>query len=107
MSEIKIGSRVKLKRSALDVNYIKKRKAYTDMYTGKTGKVLGFTAVKDKLAIQFDDIVFTDTDTIVSSHNNGCHGKGKFDYCWYVPIEHVELIDESNTNEEKSILLLL
>ena len=107
MKNIQIHSRVKLLKASLEIPYIKKRKSYTNMYAGKTGTVLGFTVIGDKVAIQFDDIVFTDSSTRVSSHNNGCHGRGELDYCWYTPIDCVELIDEFNFNEEKDNLLLL
>lgn len=95
------GSRVSLRREALDLSYIQYRSHYTNMYEGKTGTVIGRTADSSKLAIQFDDIVFNKHRERLSSHDTGCHGKGKPHYCWYIPYEMVDLI------EDKNLLLLL
>lgn len=92
MKDIGIGSRVSLKESALRLSYVAGRHWYTNMYEGKKGTVIGTTASGDKLAIQFDDIVFTNYADKRSSHDNGCHGRGKLHYSWYIPEECVELI---------------
>jgi hypothetical protein len=101
MREYKVGDRVKLKKLALSISYIAGRHFYTNMYEGKTGTVIGYTQETGKLAIEFDDIVFTSTER-KSSHNNGCHGRGKIDYCWYLPAEERFLEVEDN-----NLLLLL
>ena len=106
MRGFEIGSRVSLSREALNISYIKGRHFYTNMYEGKKGKVIGFTADNTKLAIEFDDIVFTRPDGRESSHDNGCHGRGKKHYCWYIPPEFVDLIEE-DTNDDSDLLLLL
>ena len=106
MRNYEIGSRVSLSREALNISYIKGRHFYTNMYEGKKGKVIGLTADSSKLAIEFDDIVFTKPNGRDSSHNNGCHGRGKKDYCWYIPSEYVDLIEE-DTNDDSDLLLLL
>ena len=90
----KIGDRVSLKESALSLSYIIGRSTYTNMYEGKKGKIIGFTQNGDKLAIEFDDIVFTNYLEHQSSHDNGCHGKGKLHYCWYIPHNCIELIKQ-------------
>ena len=89
---LQINDRVSLKESALSLSYIAGRRWYTNMYEGKQGKVIGFTANGEKLAIQFDDIVFTRPDGKISSHDNGCHGRGKKGFCWYIPAEHLNTI---------------
>jgi ribosomal protein L21E len=102
MREYNIGDRVKLKKAALSISYIAGRHFYTNMYEGKTGTVIGYTQNEDKVAIEFDDVVFTST-VRKSSHNNGCHGKGKIDYCWYIPADERFLEEDDN----QSLLLLL
>jgi len=100
-----MGDRVSLRQSALSLSYIAGRRTYTNMYAGKTGTIIGVTADRSKLAIEFDDVVFTNHKEHWSSHDNGCHGKGKIHYCWYIPFGGLDIIeDEDNTNE---LLLLL
>ena len=106
MRGFEIGSRVSLSREALNISYIKGRHFYTNMYEGKKGKVIGLTADSSKLAIEFDDIVFTRPDGRESSHDNGCHGRGKKHYCWYIPHEFVDLIKEDTDNDSDLLLLL-
>lgn len=89
MQAWKIGDRVALKESALSLPYVICRRWYTDMYAGKKGRIIGWTAKGDKLAIEFDEPVFTDMYRR-SKHDTGCHGKGKLHYCWYIPMECVE-----------------
>jgi len=105
MREYKVGDRVRLTKLALSVSYIAGRHFYTNMYEGKTGTILGYTETHGKVGVQFDDIVFTGERK--SSHDNGCHGKGKLHYCWYIPSdEHfLELI--SSVDEDELLLLLL
>lgn len=100
-----IGSRVSLAAEALNLSYIKGRSFYTNMYEGKKGKVIGFTADLTKLAIEFDDVVFTRPNGQTSSHDNGCHGKGKKHYCWYIPPNLVDLIGEDTTDPDLLLLL--
>lgn len=94
MEGYKIGDRVSLDKCALSLSFIVGRRTYTDMYEGKTGTVIGFTADGTKLAIQFDTIVFTNYKDQRSSHDNGCHGKGKLHYCWYIPPIGVNKLDD-------------
>ena len=103
MESFKMGDRVSLRESALSLSYVIGRRTYTNMYTGKTGAIIGVTADGTKLAIQFDDIVFTHYKEQRSKHDNGCHGKGKIHYCWYIPFGCLDII-EDNTDE---LLLLL
>jgi len=106
MRLFEIGSRVSLTAEALNLSYIKGRSFYTNMYQGKKGMIIGYTADLTKLAIQFDDVVFTKPNGQDSSHNNGCHGKGKKDYCWYIPPNLVDLIEEEGTTDPDLLLLL-
>lgn len=94
-----IGTRVRLLDVALHIPYIATRKHYTNMYEGKSGTVIGYSST-GKVAIEFDDIVFTSHTTRLSSHDNGCHGKGKLHYCWYIPEFAIEL-------EVNNLILLL
>ena len=105
----KVGDRVSLKKSALSISYIAGRHWYTNMYEGKQGKIIGFTAntgyngTSNKVAIEFDDVVFTRPDGKKSSHDNGCHGKGRVQYCWYIP---AECIESAEISEDDMLLLL-
>ncbi len=84
----KKGDRVLLLASALRVNYICVRAEYTNMYPGKSGTVIGYSET-GKVAVQFDDKVFHMHDIRISSHDNGCHGKGDLHYCWYIEEKHL------------------
>lgn len=90
------GERVSLKKGALSVSYIACRSFYTNMYEGKKGKVLGYSET-GKVAVEFEDIVFTDRSRR-SSHDNGCHNKGKIHFCWYIPEEYLESISGNNSD---------
>ena len=109
MQAYKVGDRVALEKGALSLSYIKSREFYTNMYEGKKGTVIGFTGrdtyepLSTKVAIQFDDVVFTRPDGQISSHDNGCHGKGKRKYSWYIPEAFIKPLVE----EDDAILLLL
>jgi hypothetical protein len=96
-----IGTVVYLHKDALNLSYIAKRRSYTNMYENKKGKVIGYSST-GKVAVEFDDIVFTNSHEKLSSHDNGCHGKGKLHYCWYIPEKFLRLEIENN-----NILLLL
>lgn len=104
MNRFKIGDRVVLKESALSLPYVVARRCYTSMYKGKAGRVIGY-AITGKVAIEFDERVFL-SDTITSSHDTGCHNKGKKHYCWYIPEVCISL-EETVTNNESNLLLLL
>jgi hypothetical protein len=109
MQAYKVGDRVALEKGALSLSYIAGRQFYTNMYEGKKGTVIGFTggdncaSISNKVAIQFDDVVFTRPDGQISSHDNGCHGKGKRKYSWYVPGAFIKPLVE----EDDAILLLM
>lgn len=94
------GDRVVLLPSYINVSYIKCREHYTNMYAGKTGTVLCETSMKDKVCVEFDDIVFTHHREKQSSHDHGCYGRGKLHYCWFIPKEHVELLSKKISLEE-------
>lgn len=83
MENLKKGDLVSLKKEALELSYVKCRKEYTNIYEGKSGVVIGIAGT-GKVAVQFDERCFT-SNTVVSSHDNGCHGKGRIHYCWYFP----------------------
>lgn len=109
--QFNIGDRVVLRKSALSTPYIANRLSYTNMYEGKRGVVIAI-AETGKYAVQFDDIVFTRPNGIISSHDNACHGRGKQQHCWY--IKGVDLIEErlwnriqSSCNPDENLLLLL
>jgi hypothetical protein len=104
MNTLAIGDRVSLTKEALSLSYVKGRHWYTDVYEGKTGTIIGYTADCSKLAIQFDEKIFTRPNGQISSHDNGCHGKGKRQYSWYFPICCVTKIKVVNNNK---LLLLL
>lgn len=93
MEKFQIGDRVALNKDALSLSYVVGRGTYTDMYVGKTGTIIGRTEDGYKLAIQFDTLVFTHYKEHKSSHDNGCHGKGKAHFCWYIPESCVEKLD--------------
>jgi hypothetical protein len=98
-----VGDRVSLKKSALSLSYVVCRGFYTNMYEGKTGTVIGFAESTGKLAIEFDDIVFIGGQR--SSHDNGCHGKGKLHYCWYIPEECVDPANADLKLQPEALLL--
>lgn len=100
--DFKVEDRVVLKKKALSIAYIASRNWYTSMYEGKSGKVIGKTAAGDKIAVEFDTKVFIN-GAQQSSHDNGCHGKGKLHYCWYIPVDCLEL----DTTTDEDLLLLL
>ena len=102
MQLYKKGDRVELLTLALRLAYVNKRKAYTNMYLGKKGTVIGYAST-GKVAIEFDDIVFTQSQTHLSSQDNGCHGKGKLHHCWYLPEDVIKLIDKEEIFEEDYI----
>lgn len=93
MELLNVGDRVALNKAALSVSYIVARQSYTNMFVGKTGTIIGISSGDSKkYAIEFDTEVFTRWRTKQSSHDNGCNGKGKLHYCWYIPIDCVDLI---------------
>lgn len=99
--KFKIGDRIALNDYGMKLPYVMSRLFYTNMYEGKKGTVIGYSGT-GKVAVEFDDIVFTQSEKRISSHNNGCHGKGKLNYCWYLP--EIALEFES---KQKLLLLLL
>jgi hypothetical protein len=101
MKKYGIGDRVSLDKRALSISYIQARQFYTNMYEGKSGTILGYSET-GKAAVEFDDIVFTRPENKISSHDHGCHGKGKRKYSWYIPDEYLNPIAENN-----NLLLLL
>jgi len=104
MEQFKIGDRVALTEAALSVPYIAARKNYTIMYAGKVGTVIAISVGDNKkLGIEFDDKVFTQAGIRQSSHDNGCNGKGKLHYCWYIPIDCVDLIPNTINEQASSI----
>lgn len=105
MITVKIGDRVSLTEDALSLPYVKGRRWYTDVYAGKKGTIIGFTANSSKLAIEFDEIIFTRPDGKISSHDNGCHGRGKSKYCWYIPLSCVTLINEPEITNDLILLI--
>jgi hypothetical protein len=117
------GERVALLGSALSLDYLAKRNFYIIMYAGMSGTVLGYNAKGDKLAIQFDDMIFPNHLVKLSSFDNGCHGRGKMHHCTYIPEEMVtnqfmevvlSIVNEERKSElketidyQKNLLLLL
>jgi hypothetical protein len=87
-----IGDRVSLNKEALSLSYLVGRQSYTNMYEGKLGKIVGCTSDGLKMAIEFDDLVFTNFADHKSSHDNGCHGKGRLHYSWYIPGSMLTLV---------------
>ncbi len=96
MQMYNVGDRVRLNSRALSASYIAGRRFYTHMYEGKTGTVICVTADGGKLGVEFDDVVFTMPEGQRSSHDNGCHGRGKDHYCWYIFPEGLEPIEEQD-----------
>lgn len=96
-----IGDKVALNVLTLSIGYISCRADYTNVFVGKRGKVIGYAAT-GKVAVEFNEPVFINQNVRISSHNNGCHGKGKINHCWYFP---EEALDKLKTN--KKVLLLL
>jgi len=95
MELLNVGDRVALNKAALSVSYIVARQSYTNMFVGKTGTIIGISSGDfKKYAIEFDTIVFTNGKKR-STHDNGCNGKGKDHYCWYIPIDCVDLIPKT------------
>ena len=103
MRVLAVNDRVTLRKGALSLPYIAGRHFYTNMYEGKAGKIIGFTSDCSKIAIEFDDVVFTDYKGQRSSHDTGCHGRGKLHYCWYIPAEFLNL---ESASEDELLLLL-
>ena len=95
---LEIGDRIKLKATALELSYVKARKHYTNMYEGKLGTIICFAGT-GKPGIEFDDIVFPDFKTKKSSHDNGCFGKGKLHFCWFIPEAFLEKIETSDDTD--------
>lgn len=93
MEQFNIGDRVALLGTALSVPYIAKRANYTNMFVGKQGTVIAISVgANKKLGIEFDEKVFINHQVKQSSHDNGCNGKGKLHYCWYIPVDCVEKV---------------
>ena len=84
-----IGMKVVINDNPLP-SYIQCRAHYTDIYAGKVDTVIGITTSGDKLAIRFDERVFTTPGT--SSHDSGCLGKGPIGYCWYLPKRNLDQV---------------
>ena len=107
IAKFNVGDRVALNAVALLLRYVVCRAAYTDVCVGKKGTVIGY-AETGKVAVQFDEPIFTQQYLRRSSHNNGCHGKGKINYCWYFPESCLELvITDCCINTTNDSLLLL
>ena len=102
-----IRDRVELKELALKLSYVLGRTWYTDVKVGKKGTIIGKTADGTKLAIEFDEPIFTKHTEKRSSHDSGCHGRGKLHYCWYFPESTIKLIDNDCIVSDNDLLLLL
>lgn len=98
MDKFKNRDKVKLNSKFEYISYISRRMRYTSMYEGKTGTVIGYSGT-GKVAVEFDTMVFTEYKTRQSSHDNGCHNKGKLHYCWYIPETALDLIENDCVNE--------
>lgn len=86
LGKFEVGDRVVVFANLLsEVEYIRSRieLKHIAFPKGKTvGTVLGYTQAGDKVAIEFDEPIW---QTKYDTHNNGCHGKGKMDHCYYIP----------------------
>lgn len=105
-----IGDRVELTEYAMTLDYVKRRWSYTDVCVRKKGTIICNTTT-GKYGIQFDTPVFL-INLIpggTSSHNNGCHGRGRINYCWYFPSIAFRVIPNNllTTKETYSANLLL
>jgi hypothetical protein len=95
----KIGDKVALNELTLSIGYITCRSDYTNVFVGKKGRVIGYAAT-GKVAVEFDYPIFIHQNVRISSHNNGCHGKGKINHCWYFPESALDIVKKN-----KKILL--
>lgn len=86
---INIGDRVNIDSRADNLPWIRVRVGHGYLHMLHQGTVIGFTAAKDKAAIQFDEPVFTlrKDNGQRSSFDTGCHGKGPIGYCLYIPVD--------------------
>jgi len=100
--ELRVGDRVAVNPLIQCVNYIQSRRSYTNMYIGKVGTVVCITD-NSKAGVEFDEIVFTSFNVRQSSHDNGCHNRGKLHHSWYIPCECLDLLVSDN----QELLLLL
>jgi len=103
MEDFRIGDRVSLKEEARSLSYVAGRHWYTDVHEGKTGTIIGFTGghtyspISNKVAIQFDKPIFTRPDGKASSHDTGCHGKGRTRFSWYFPADCIKRVEDTDT----------
>lgn len=101
-----LGNRVELNASALSLSYVKSRQSYTYVYPGKKGTIKGMSET-GKYAIEFDTYVFDPSAERKSSHNHGCHGKGKLHFCWYFPASAFDLIEQKTEQSNNDLILVL
>jgi hypothetical protein len=103
MELFKIGDRVSLLKEARSLSYVSGRHFYTDVHEGKMGTIIGFTGghtyspISNKVAIQFDTPIFTRPEGRISSHDTGCHGKGKNRFSWYFPANCIKREIDADT----------
>lgn len=80
----KNGSRVSLKKEALELPYMQE---CINLYEHMSGIIVGMTVAGDKYAVEFDDRIFSNSQ--YSYFNSGCHGKGALSHCAYIPVDMV------------------
>lgn len=80
------------------LTYIRTRieRGYVHMSDGMIGQVLGYSST-GKVAVQFVHKVFDNPGQ--SSHDNGCHGKGRIGYCWYIPESKLTDVRPASVNK--------
>lgn len=75
-------------------------RGYCKLKTGMHGRVIGYTAAKDKLALEFNEMVwlpqFLQNGIKRSSFDNGCHSKGETGHCLYLLPGNVSRGDHKN-----------
>lgn len=78
---------------------------YCHLEEGMTGTIMGFTIKGDKVAVQFDDIVWTlKSNGQSSSFDGGCHGKGRKGYSAYFPLEYLTRIEDPKSNDISELI---
>ncbi len=84
MEVLSFGSSAMLKKQALDLPYMED---CINLRTGLKGRVIGITNNGDKYAIEFEERIFSNSQS--SYFDSGCHGKGKLGHCAYIPLDMV------------------
>lgn len=88
--DLNIGDKVIMDTRVDSLPWLTKRIAHGYLHLTHQGTIIGFTAAKDKAAIECPERIWDyKKDGQRSSFDNGCHGKGKLGHCIYIPVEYL------------------